>query len=146
QWRSPRPLLDPRVVATAAMAGVGLLLTAIQFGYWAVLVYLPLFLNMGLRMSMEAGGVALLAATLPMLLVPLIGGQIAIRQGWRRLFAIAFGIITIGDVLLLIAALSQTPSFRLVAAVMGMITTGVGAALANSQLSSVAIALAPPEQ
>ncbi len=37
QWCSPRPVLDPRVFATLAMAGVATLLTAIQFGYWAVL-------------------------------------------------------------------------------------------------------------
>ena len=84
QRRSPRPLLDPGVFATPAMAGVGALLTAIQFGYWAVLVYLPLFLNTGLRMSIEFAGVALLAATLPMLLVPPIGGRLATQHGWKR--------------------------------------------------------------
>ena len=146
QWRSPRPLLDPRVFATSAMAGVGALLTAIQFGYWAVLVYLPLFLSTGLRVSMEFAGVALLAATLPMLLVPPIGGRLATQQGWKLLFTIAFGIITIGDASLVISALSETPSTRLVATVVGMLTIGIGAALANPQLSGVAIALAPPAQ
>lgn len=146
QWRSRRPLLDPRVFATSAMAGVGALLIAIQFGYWAVLVYLPLFLSTGLRVSMEVAGVALLAATLPMLLVPLIGGRLATQLGWRLLFTIAFGIITVGDVSLVIAALSETASTRLVTTVVGMATIGVGAALANPQLSSVAITLAPPAQ
>lgn len=146
QWRSPHPLLDPRVFATSAMAGVGTLLTAIQFGYWAVLVYLPLFLSAGLRMSMEFAGVALLAATLPMLLVPPIGGRLATQQGWKRLFAIAFGIIIVGDASLVIAALADTPSIRLVATIVGMLTIGIGAALANPQLSGVAIALAPPAQ
>jgi len=70
QWRSPRPVLDPRVFATSAMAGIGALLTAVQFGYWAVLVYLPLFLTARLLVSIDVAGVALLAATLPMLLVP----------------------------------------------------------------------------
>ena len=146
QWRSPRPLLDPGVFATSAMVGVGALLTAIQFGYWAVLTYLPLFLSTGLRVSMEFAGVALLAATLPMLLVPPIGGRLATQLGWRLLFTIAFGIITIGGVSLVIAALSATPSTRFVATVVGMVTIGIGAALANPQLSSVAIALAPPAQ
>jgi MFS family permease len=144
QWRSPRPLLDPRVFATSAMAGVGALLTAIQFGYWAVLVYLPLFLNTGLGMSMEFAGVALLAATLPMMLVPPIGGRLTTQHGWKLLFTIAFGIITVGDASLVISALSDTPSTRFVAAAVGMFTIGIGAALANPQLSGVAIALAPP--
>jgi MFS family permease len=146
QWRSPRPVLDPRVFATLAMAGVATLLTAIQFGYWAVLVYLPLFLSAALHISMDMAGVALLAATVPMLLVPLVGGRLATRWGWRRLFITAFGLVAIGDVSLVIAALSDGLGLRLAATVAGMTIIGVGAALANPQLSGVALALAPPTQ
>jgi MFS family permease len=146
QWRSPRPVLDPRVFATSVMAGVGALLTAIQFGYWAVLVYLPLFLSGGFYVSMDVAGVALLAATLPMLLVPLIGGHLATHWGWRRLLTIAFGLLAIGDVSLVIAALSGNPAIRLAATVAGMATIGVGAALANPQLSGVVLAHVPSTQ
>lgn len=143
QWRSPRPVLDPRVFATLPMAGVATLLTAIQFGYWAVLVYLPLFLSAALHISMDTAGVALLAATLPMLAVPLIGGRLATYWGWRCLFAAAFGLVAIGDVSLVMAALSDGPGIRLAATIAGMATIGVGAALANPQLSGVVLALAP---
>jgi MFS family permease len=146
QWRSPRPVLDPRVFATSAMAGVAALLTALQFGYWAVVVYLPLFLSAALHMSMEVAGPTLLAATLPMLLIPLIGGRLATHWGWRRLFIVAFGLVAIGDVSLVIAALSAGPGLRLAATVAGMAVLGVGAALANPQLSGVVLALAPPTQ
>lgn len=128
------------------MAGVAALLTALQFGYWAVLVYLPLFLSAAIHISMEGAGAALLAATLPMLLVPLIGGRLAMHWGWRRLFTIAFGLVVIGDVCLVIAALSDDPEIRLAAAVAGMAIIGVGAALAKPQLSGVVLALAPSTQ
>ena len=144
QWHSSRPVLDPRIFATSAMAGVGALLTAIQFGYWAVLVYLPLFLSAGLLVSMEVAGAALLAATLPMLLVPLIGGRFVTQWGWRRFFVVAFGIIAAGDALLVFAAVSASPAMRLAATITGMLTIGVGAALANPQMSSVVLALTPP--
>jgi MFS family permease len=146
QWRGSRPVLDPRVFATSAMAGVGAILTAIQFGYWAVLVYLPLFLSAGLLMDMEVAGVALLAATLPMLLIPLIGGRFVTQWGWRRFFVIAFAIIAAGDVLLVLAAVLASPAMRLAATSAGMLTIGIGAALANPQMSSVVLALAPPAQ
>lgn len=146
QWRSPRPVLDPRVFATLVMAGVATLLTAIQFGYWAVLVYLPLFLSAALHISMDMAGVALLAATLPMLLVPLVGGRLATCWGWQRLFITAFGLVAVGDVSLVIAALSDGPWLCLAATVAGMAIIGVGAALANPQLSGVALALAPSTQ
>ena len=119
---------------------------AIQFGYWAVLVYLPLFLSAGLLVSMEVAGVALLAATLPMLLVPLIGGRFVTQWGWRRFFVVAFGIIAAGDALLVLAAVSTSPAMRLAATIAGMLTIGIGAALANPQMSSVVLALAPPTQ
>jgi MFS family permease len=122
------------------------LLTAIQFGYWAVLVYLPLFLSAGLLVSLEVAGVALLAATLPMLLVPLIGGRFVTQWGWRRFFVVAFGIISAGDGLLALAAVSSSPAMRLAATITGMLTIGIGAALANPQMSSVVLALAPPTQ
>jgi MFS family permease len=122
------------------------LLTAIQFGYWAVLVYLPLFLSAGLLVSMEVAGVALLAATLPMLLVPLIASQFVTRWGWRRFFVVAFGLIAAGDALLALAAVCGSPAIRVAVTVGGMLTIGVGAALANPQMSSVVLALAPPTQ
>ncbi len=90
------------------MIGVGAPpLTSIQFGYWAILVYLPLFLSAGLHVSMEAAGVMLLAATLPMLLVPPLGGRLVTQWGWRRFFAVAFGVVASGNVLLVIAALPR---------------------------------------
>ena len=79
QRRHPQPLFDPRVFATPVVAGVGALIVALQFGYWAVLVYLPLFLGTALHLGMDRAGMALLAATLPMLLVPLVGGRFALR-------------------------------------------------------------------
>jgi MFS family permease len=146
QWRQPDPVLDPRVFATSSMAGVAILLTALQFGFWAVLVYLPLFLNTGLGMSMEVAGPALLAATLPALLIPLIGGHLATHWGWRRLFIAAYGLMAAGDVSLLIAAMSEGAQLRLIATLAGMVIVGTGAALANPQLSAVALALAPSTQ
>jgi MFS family permease len=146
QRSSSRPVLDASVFATPAVAGIGALLTAIQFGYWAVLVYLPLFLNAGLSASMEEAGVALLAATLPMLVVPLLGGRLVTQWGWRRFFMVAFGIMSAGDLLLVFAALSTGPAMRLVATTAGMLTIGVAAALANPQMSNVVLALTPPAQ
>ena len=62
------------------------------------------------------------------------------------MFTIAFGLVTIGDVSLVMAALSDNPGIRLAATVAGMAIAGVGAALANPQLSGVVLALAPPTQ
>jgi MFS family permease len=144
QRRSPYPVLEPRVFAKRAMLGVGALLLALQFGYWAVLVYLPLFITAALGVSLEVAGATLLAATLPMLLIPLIGSRFATDWGWRRYCAIAFAIMSIGDGLLIVATVAGDADLRLAAAFAGMVTIGTGAALINPQMSGVALALAPP--
>jgi EmrB/QacA subfamily drug resistance transporter len=147
QRRSAHPLLDPRVFATTAMAGVVTLLTMLQFGYWGVVVYLPLFLNASLAMSIDAAGFILLAATSPMLLVPIIGGRLATHWGWRRLFGVAFGLIALGDAFLVIAT-TMLPDIaaRQAATIAGMVIAGFGMAFANPQFSAVALALAPLNQ
>jgi MFS family permease len=95
---------------------------------------------------MDVAGLSLLAATLPMLLVPLFGGRFVTQWGWRRFFVVAFGIIAAGDALLVLAAVSANPAMRFGATLAGMLAIGIGAALANPQMSGVVLALAPPAQ
>jgi dipeptide/tripeptide permease len=51
-----------------------------------------------------------------------------------------------GDALLALATVSTSPAMRLAATIAGMLTIGIGAALANPQMSSVVLALVPPTQ
>ena len=140
----PRPMLDPQVFARPVMAGVGVLLFAVSFGYWAVLVYLPLFLQMAFGWSSELTGLALLAATFPMLILPPVTGYFVTRWGWRRLFAIALAIMAIGDLLLAASGLGEAP--RLDAVLLAMVCIGAGAALSHPQLSGAVVALVPANQ
>jgi MFS family permease len=144
QGRQTRPMLDPAVFASRPMAGVAALLLAVSAGYWAVLATLPLFLGAGFGWTAEAAGLGLLAATLPMLVIPPFGGRLASRLGWRRLFALALILIAIGGCALAVAALTQPLGLALVWAFAGMLLIGTGAALSHPQLSGAVIALAPP--
>ena len=145
QRRQPRPMLDPAVFASRPMTGVAALLLAVSAGYWAVLVYLPLFLGTGFGWTAEAAGLALLAATLPMLVIPPFGGRLATRLGWRRLFASALTLIVIGGCALAVAALTESRVPALAWTFGGMALIGTGAALSHPQLSGAVMALAPPE-
>jgi MFS family permease len=77
--------------------------------------------------------------------VPLIGGRFVTRWGWPGFFAVAFGIIASGDGLLVLAALAAD-HVRIAATIAGMLAIGLGAALANPQMSSVVLALSPHAQ
>jgi MFS family permease len=64
------PILDPGIFVQPAMIGIAILLCAVSIGYWAILVYLPLFFAAAFDWSSEVAGIALLTATLPMLFLP----------------------------------------------------------------------------
>lgn len=137
QRRRPQPVLDPALLTQPAMIAVALLLVTASIGYWAVLVYLPLFLTTAFGLSTAQAGVALLAATLPMVVLPPLAGRLATAWGWRALFTCGLSLIAAGDIVL---ALNPTWTMALV----GMVVIATGAALVQSQLSGAVVTLAPP--
>jgi MFS family permease len=143
QRRRERPLLDPAVLAQPAMIAVALLLITVSIGYWAVLVYLPLFLASAFGLAAEQSGVVLLAATVPMIFLPPLAGHLATRWGWRALFASGLAIIALGD---LVLAGTQAGADPFLIALAGMVVIAIGAALVQAQLSGAVVALAPPAQ
>lgn len=142
--RRLQPTLDPRLFRHPAVLGVSLVILAVSLSYWSALVYLPPFLADAFAMGGGQIGVAMLAATLPMLVLPPFGASLLPRVGWRRLFAVSLILISCGTAVLAGAALFVGPS-GLALAYLGMALAGIGAALAHPQLSGALLALAPPE-
>jgi len=139
QRRRPQPVLDPTLLTQPAMVGVALLLITVSIGYWAVLVYLPLFLTTVFDLSTAQAGVAILAATAPMVFLPPLAGRLATRWGWRALFTCGLVVIAVGDL-----ALALQPTWMM--ALLGMVVIATGTALVQSQLSGAVVTLAPPSQ
>jgi predicted MFS family arabinose efflux permease len=139
------PILDPGIFARPAMIGIAILLSAVSVGYWAVLVYLPLFLAAAYGWSSEVAGLALLTATLPMLFLPPWGGRLVGHLGWRLHFALAMAILTAGNAVMAIELLWGGAAPPLVPTFCGLAAIGVGVALAHPQLSGAAVSLAPPD-
>lgn len=139
QRRRPQPVLDPALLTQPAMIAVALLLITVSIGYWAVLVYLPLFLTTAFSLSTAQAGVALLAATVPMVFLPPLAGRLATRWGWRALFTCGLVTIAAGDL-----ALALQPTWTM--ALLGMAVIATGTALVQSQLSGAVVTLAPPAQ
>ena len=139
------PILDPGIFARPAMIGIAILLCAVSVGYWAVLVYLPLFLAAAYGWSSEVAGLALLTATLPMLFLPPWGGRLVGRLGRRLHFALALAILAAGNSALALALLWGGSAPPLVPIFCGIAAIGVAVALAHPQLSGAAVSLAPPD-
>ncbi|WP_322596982.1 MFS transporter [Bradyrhizobium sp. SEMIA] len=128
------------------MIGVGLLLIAVSVSYWAILVYLPPAMQSAFGWHANRTGLALLAATAPMLIVPPIGGHLVMRIGWRWHFAHSLAILAVGNLLLLASLWRTDTAETLVLMLAGMAAIGSGAALAHPQLSGALLALAPPDR
>lgn len=144
QQRSrPRPVVDLALLAQPAMVAVALLLIAVSVGYWAVLVYLPLFLATTFAFSSGQSGMVMLAATLPMIFLPPLAGRLATQWGWRALFTTGLALIAVGDVVL---ALGPSSTMTFAATLGGMVVVATGAALVQSQLSGAVVTLASPAQ
>jgi EmrB/QacA subfamily drug resistance transporter len=146
QKRRATPMFDPAVFLARPMLGIAMLLAAVSVGYWAVLVFLPQFLSAAFGWTAHAAGLALLAATLPMLVVPLLGSRLAERLGWRRHFALALAITALGNAIFVAALLAYGAQLPVWPFILAMALIGCGAALAHPQLSGAVVALAPAQQ
>jgi EmrB/QacA subfamily drug resistance transporter len=144
QRRRAEPVLDPVLLRQKAMIAVSLLLITVSVAYWAVLVYLPLFLQRTFGFTIEWTGLVMLAATVPMVVLPPYAGALAPRWGWRRLFATGLAVIALGDAMLAATTLNALGIDPLWLTLSGMAVIAIGAALVQAQLSGAVVALAPP--
>jgi MFS family permease len=106
---------------------------------------LPLFFAAAFGWSSEMAGIALLAATLPMLLLPPLGGRLVDRLGWRLHFALALAILAAGNATIAVALVSDGSAPALIPTFCGIVAIGVGVTLAHPQLSGAAVSLVPPD-
>lgn len=137
-----QPMLELSLFARPAFVGICLVPLALAIAYWALLVYLPLFLQAGLGQSLDSVSYWMLAATLPMFLLPFAGAPILLRLGARRFFSAGLAWVGLGA--LVLAQGSRSASLPL--ALLGMLLCGSGAAVLNSQISGAIMSFAPKER
>src|SRR3546814_18111900 len=85
----------------------------------------------------------MLAATLPMLVLPPAGIWLTTRHGWRANFTGGMALLALGLALLALAAfLAAGPGWALAAMTLG----AAGAVRCNSKVSGALVAMAPPDR
>lgn len=143
QKRRSQPMLDVTIFARRAPIGIIILLFNLSVGYWAVLVYLPLWLLAEYGLDTQQAGLAMLAATLPMLVLPTLGVHLTQVYGWRANFTGGMLLLAVGMAgLAAVAVLKTDLSWALIA----MMVASSGAGLSNSQVSGALVAQAPAER
>lgn len=136
--RRPLPAVDLTLLTRPGFLGIGLVAILLSVAYWSVLVHLPLYLATALGFDAKTSGLALLAATLPMLLLPGAAAALLGRLGPRHFLTLGLAIGAAGNLALSLGT-GLTPILA------GMLLAGCGVGLIQAQLSGLLIAAAPPE-
>ena len=142
ELRQQRPMFDLSLFRRRAFTGVSIATLAIGGGMFAVFPYLTLYLQNVLGLSPFQGGLRLLAATLPVFLVPLVTRGIAARTPDGRLLGLGLAITAAG--LLAMSRIHTDSDWT--ALLPGLILAGTGIGLANPAIANIALGVVPPNR
>jgi EmrB/QacA subfamily drug resistance transporter len=128
--RSAHPMFDFAVFRIQRFNGALMGSIGMNFSFWPFMIYLPLYFQAGLGYDTLTTGGALLAYTLPTLLVPPLAERLALRYGAERVIPLGLGLMGAGFLAMATANIAEHPSIGLVLA--SCVIAGVGLALTNS--------------
>jgi EmrB/QacA subfamily drug resistance transporter len=128
--RSAQPMFDFSVFRISRFNGALMGSIGMNFSFWPFMIYLPLYFQAGLGYDTLATGSALLAYTLPTLLVPPLAERLALRYGAERIIPLGLGLMGAGFLLMAVANQATQPMIALVLA--SCVIAGTGLALTNS--------------
>ena len=128
--RSAHPMFDFAVFRIRRFNGALMGSIGMNFSFWPFMIYLPLYFQAGLGYDTLTTGAALLAYTLPTLLVPPLAERLALRYGAERIIPLGLGLMGAGFLAMAAANIAEHPSIRLILA--SCVMAGVGLALTNS--------------
>lgn len=128
--RSAHPMFDFSVFRIQRFNGALMGSIGMNFSFWPFMIYLPLYFQAGLGYDTLTTGGALLAYTLPTLLVPPLAERLALRYGAERIIPVGLGLMGAGFVVMAVANGAEHPGIIVV--LLGCVIAGVGLAFTNS--------------
>ncbi|KAA8560834.1 Multidrug resistance protein Stp [Pseudomonas extremaustralis] len=130
ELRSAHPMFDFSVFRIQRFNGALMGSIGMNFSFWPFMIYLPLYFQAGLGYDTLTTGAALLAYTLPTLLVPPLAERLALRYGAERIIPLGLGLMAAG--FLAMAAVNAAEHPRIGLVLLSCVIAGVGLALTNS--------------
>ncbi|VVD84337.1 MFS transporter [Pandoraea capi] len=134
--RSPRPMFDFSVFRIRRFSGAMFGSMGMNFSYWSFMIYLPIYFQGALGYSSVEAGWALLAYTLPTLVVPPFAERLSQRIDARRV--IPLGLFTIGLGFLLMKIGSGMAHASWLTMLPGCLLCGAGLGLTNTPVTNTA--------
>lgn len=136
-----RPMIDVSVFRIRAFSGAIIGAAAMNVSYWPFMIYLPIWFEAGLGYDGLGAGLALLAYTLPTLVVPPLAEQLVRR--YRPGIVIPTGLFTIGlgFVAMKLGTTTSSPSWLTM--LPGCLLSGIGIGLTNTPVTNTSTAAVP---
>jgi EmrB/QacA subfamily drug resistance transporter len=131
---SPRPMFDFSVFRIRDFSGAVIGSAAMNISYWPFMIYLPIWFHAGLGYDSVSTGLALLAYTLPTLLMPPLGEQLSLR--YQPGIIIPAGLFTIGAGFFLMKIGSAASHASWLTMLPGCLVAGIGLGITNTPVTN----------
>ncbi|MBB3591055.1 EmrB/QacA subfamily drug resistance transporter [Rhizobium sp. BK529] len=131
---NPRPMFDASVFRIRAFSGAIIGSAAMNISFWPFMIYLPIWYEAGLGYGSMAAGIALLAYTLPTLVVPPLAERLMLR--YRPGIIIPGGLFTIGLGFLLMKSGSAAAAPSWLTMLPGALFAGIGLGFTNTPVTN----------
>jgi len=141
---STRPMFDFTVFRIRPFAGAVIGCAAMNISYWPFMIYLPIWFQAGLGYDSVAAGTALLAYTLPTLVMPPIAERLSLR--YRPGLIIPAGLFTIGAGFMLMRIGSAMAHADWLTMLPGCILAGTGLGITNTPVTNTTTGALPRER
>lgn len=142
QLRSPRPMLPLRLFRDRAFAGAQVAVAGISCSFFALFLYLTLYLQSVLGLSPLETGLVYLPGTLAMFVVSGLTASLAATVSPARLATVGLALVAVGLATLLLTEVDSSWTVVLP----GVLITCVGTGLFNPAASALALNALPEHQ
>ncbi|WP_166143714.1 MFS transporter [Methylosinus sp. RM1] len=139
--RNPHPMFDFSVFRIRTFSGALFGSVGMNFSFWPFMIYLPIYFQNVLGYDAVAAGLALLAYTLPTLLLPPVGERLSLRYQPR--IVIPAGLFVIGSGFILMKLGSGAVEASWLTMLPGSLMAGVGLGLTNTPVTNTTTGSVP---
>ena len=134
ETRSAYPMFDFSVFKIRFFSGALLGAMGMNFSFWPFMIYLPLFFESALGYGNIIAGLALLAYTLPTLIIPPLGERILLRFGAGTAIPLGLAVIGLGFILMYTGSVVAHPGWLTL--LPGCLFAGAGLGLTNTTVTN----------
>ena len=142
--RQAHPMFDFSVFRNRSFSGAILGCIAMNVSYWPFMIYLPIYLQIGLGYDTLSTGLCLLAYTLPALIFPPLGERMSLRYGPGVVIPFGLAMIGLGFIAMKLGSVAAQPGWLTM--LPSLLLAGIGIGITNTPVTNTTTASVPPSR